>query len=283
MSNSKLLGPEVGYIDLLDAATIENSAKEFKGKSPLRPSAAGYCPRELYHGLQEFHGLAKYPKEARAPNVSRLLNLGHSIEWHVIKEFQALRDIFELKYKQQSLSFAKLVATQHPEWTQWLEGSLDLVLWSSKYKCVADVKSKKDAQYGRESTWDKTSKQLSSMRSVEKITAQAFWVNDLIPFLDELNDPFFAANFKQLNLYAGSEFLRERGVDHAAIIQYNKNTSMQREVRFRPCRVQYDKTIKMFQDVLTAVDTNNPDLAPKEHRLGSFKCKFCPYKKECWK
>lgn len=282
--SSTVLGPPVGYVDLLNEETkeyIKKNAGKFQ-KSPLRPSASGKCARELYYELMEFSGKASYPKELMGPDVHRLLNLGHSVEYHVIKQFELLKSLFEIRYKQQVLSFQYLKAENNPGLSQWLEGSLDLVFWSEKYKCVADVKSKKDRSYGRMTAWEKMSGQLEHMESIEKIGDNSYWADNLEAFLLELNDPFFEANFKQLNLYACSDFLRERGIDHGAILQYNKNTSQLREVRFRPSLELYRKTIQKFQDVLTAVDTGNPELAPQEYAKGTFKCNYCAYKAQCW-
>lgn len=284
------LGPATGYVDLLDAVTTANLQKqedEGKGfqKTPLRPSASGACSRELFFQLQEFHGLAKYPKEVITPETSRLFSLGHSVEWNIIRQFEQLKDVFDIRYKQQVLSFEYLKANKHPEMSQWLEGSLDMVFWSEKWKCVADVKSKKDKFHAYYKTdWDSTSAKLASMASVKPIgdSQCAFWVENLEDFLEELNNPFFEANFVQLNMYANSTFLKERGVDHGAIIQYSKNDSRLREIRFKPSEALYKKTVAKFQNVLTAVDENRPELAPRDYALGSIKCAFCSYKTECW-
>lgn len=285
-----ILGPPTGYVDLLDAVTTANLQKqqdEGKGfqKTPLRPSASGACSRELMYQLEEFHGLANYPKELITPETSRLFSLGHSVEWNVIKQFEQLRDVFDIRYKQQSLSFAYLEAKNNPKMSQWLEGSLDMVFWSEKWKCVADVKSKKDKFHSYYKTdWDATTAKLSAMKSVAAIgdSSCAFWVENLEEFLVELNNPFFEANFVQLNMYANSSFLKERGVNHGAIIQYSKNDSRLREIRFRPSASLYEKTIEKFRNVLKAVDEKKPELAPRDYALGSIKCAFCSYKSECW-
>lgn len=282
-----LLGPQTGYSDLLNHYTTEKlraddaSGKNYQ-KTPIRPSAAGKCTRELYYELMQYSGKAKYPSEPMTPDVHRLLNLGHSVEYHLLKQFELISELFEIRYKQQVLSFAYLPA-KDPKLAQWLEGSLDMVFWSPKFKCVADVKSKKDKFSSWHKTgWDEYGEKLKAMKSIQTISETAFWVEDLEAFLAELNDPFFEANFLQLNLYANSEFLKERGVDHGAIIQYCKNDSRIREVRFKPSRALYEKTVARFQNVITAVDEGKPELAPREHTLGSFKCAFCKFKNECW-
>lgn len=283
-----ILGPPTGYIDMLDEATTAYLEKEVESgrayqKSPIRPSAAGKCARELFYELMEYSERAKYPPDIKEPNVHRLLNLGHSVEYHLLRQFELLKGVFDIRYKQQVLSFAYLKAEKDPKLSQWFEGSLDLVLWSEKYKCVADVKSKKDGFVAPYKTrWDKLSEQLDEMETVEAISDQAFWVEDLPAFLEELDDPFFSANFVQLNLYANSDFLKQRGVDHGAILQYCKNDSRLREVRFKPSWELYEKTVGKMQNVITAVDTDNPELAPKEYEAGSFKCNYCRFRRTCW-
>lgn len=280
------LGPAKGYTDLLDEATTAALRKEREEgrayqKTPIRPSSSGECARALYYDLMQFQGRAKYETELIDPKTSRLFALGHSIEWHLIKQLEQLPE-FDIRYKQQILSFAYLEA-KDPKLAQWFEGSLDLVLWSPQYKCVVDVKSKKDrfSAFHR-SAWDESSEKLEKLPSVQKISDTAYWVEDLEAFLIDLNDDFFAANFLQLNMYACSQFLRERSVDHAAIIQYSKNDSRLREVRFKPSEKLFQKIISKMQNVIRAVDEDNIDLAPKEFILGSVKCAYCKFRKQCW-
>jgi hypothetical protein len=285
MSSTKMPGPEVGYVDLLDHITNENQekTKDIFEKSPLRPSSSGSCTRALAFQVAQHQGKAKYDTEINTPSVQRLLGLGHNVEYHVIKQFEQLKEFFDIRYKQQVLSFEYLESKHDPKYSQWIEGSLDLVFWSSKWKCVADVKSKKDKFNAAFKTdWDSTTDKLTRMRTVETVSEQAFWVEDLEAFLDELNDTFFAANFKQLNLYANSQFLMERGVDHGLIIQYNKNDSRMREIRFKPSRALYEKTIKKFQTALDAGSQGKPELAPRDHVLGSIACAFCKFRDNCW-
>jgi hypothetical protein len=295
-----VLGPSVGYVDLLDHYTTEHLKREDekgRDKTPIRPSAAGYCTRELYYALMEFHGKASYKKELREPAVHRLLNLGHSIEWHLIKQFELLSTLVDIRYKQQVLSFKYMDVPANPSMSQWLEGSLDLVFWNDKWKCVADVKSKGGGHdfRARKSRWDSYTDKLLAMKTVEPIAvksidketgqpraADSFWVEDLEAFLEELDDPFFAANFLQLNMYACSDFLRQRGIDHGAIIQYHKADSKLREVRFRPSLKLYTATLNKFQTALDAAAMETASAAPQDHAQGSYKCRYCPYKAECW-
>ncbi len=285
---SNLLGPPVGYIDLLAHETTaklqrdRDNGKDYQ-KTPIRPSAAGSCTRELFYELMQFSGRAKYETPLNQPELHRLFALGHSIEWHLIKQFELLADVFDIRYKQQVLSFKYLEAKKDPKLSQWLEGSLDMVFWSEKWKCVADCKSKKDRWSGGfKSNWDESTEKYSKMKTVESLSPTAFWVEDLPAFLEELNDPFFAGNFTQLNLYANSDFLIERGVDHGAILQYCKNDSRLREIRFKPSRALYDQTVDKFQSVINAVDASDPSLAKRDHMLGSMKCAYCKFAKHCW-
>jgi len=290
---SDILGPNVGYVDILfhemnEMATTEAADPEYKKKyTPLRPSAAGKCSRELYHEFQSYSGKEFTPAEPMKPETKLLLDLGHSIEYHILKHFRKAMPAWDIKmlYGQQTLSFVNLDDVEDPSLSQWIEGKLDLTFISDDWKCVADIKSKKDRfSFIHKTNWDETDEKLRNMESVISIgdKGTSYWVENLEDFLDELNDSFFEANFLQLNLYANSQFLKERGVDHAAIIQYCKNDSRLREVRFKPCAKTYKKVIDKFKSVQKAVDQGNIDMAPKDFILGSMKCGFCDYKGKCW-
>lgn len=280
-------GPPVGYVDILEEAT-ETAIADGKAwnaqssSSPIRPSSAGKCTRELYYELMEFQGKAKYSKEPMQAKEHRIFNLGYSVENHILKHFTDYVKLYSVKYRQQVVGIQK-INDADGEFRQWLEGSIDLCFWSDQWKCVADIKSKKDkfsASYA--SQWDELSQKLSSMQTVSKITESAFWIEDLEPFLKELNDPFFESNFVQVNLYLHSQFLQERGADHGAIIQYNKNDSRLREIRFNPSKETYERTVKKFETALNAANASNPDAAPRDYTLGAIKCAFCKFKAECW-
>lgn len=278
-------GPPVGYVDILNTLTAEKVAEEGKSKkyNPLRPSSSGKCTRELAYGLAEFHGLGTYGSEELRAEQTRIFDLGHHIETHAIRQFQRYAPVIELKYQQQVLGFYQLDAKNHPEMSHYVEGSLDACYWTPGSRGVIDYKSKKDKfSSWRASNWDEMNEKLSKMHSVHVVSETFFWVPDLKEFLHELADPFFESNFLQLNGYACTQFLRERGVDHGSIIQYNKNDSRMREVRFAPSMELFDKVRAKFQSALEAVDAGNPDLAPRDHVLGSVKCAYCPYKARCW-
>lgn len=278
-------GPEVGYVDLLDHYTDERikASAEKSSYFPLRPSSAGKCTKELTYELMEFEGKAKYEKDLKEPNEQRLLDLGHSIEYHVIQQFNHV-PLFRATYKQQVV---KVFDLDRAGKNLLIEGSMDAVFVSDQWKGVVDFKSKKDKYSSFYSNnWQETSEKLSQMASVKQVTPQCFWADDLEAFLEELKDPFFEANFLQLNLYACSDFLVERKIDHAAIIQYNKNDSRVREIRFRPSKKLLEKIQKKFQKVVEAVDKiegGGPHSVKRDFKLGSIKCAFCDFNQDCWK
>lgn len=283
---NKVLGPQVGYVEILEHYTneiIAEKAETQHQRNPLRPSAAGKCARELAYEYREFKTGDKIEKELITPAVERIFDLGHSVEYHAIRQFRNAfkrmkKDPLSVKYGQQSLSFFRL-----PDGTL-IEGSLDAVFYSEKHKALIDFKSKKDHFSSFSKTkWSETGVKLERMDSVQKFGEESFWVEDLDAFLEELNDAFFAANFYQLNMYFHDEhsFLRERGIDHAAIIQYNKNSSVLREVRFKPSQSVYNYVKQKFLTVATHAE-NDPEKVEKEFMLGSAKCGFCAFRSKCW-
>lgn len=287
LMNNTILGPSMGYIEMLNAFTQEVSEdkdKEFAKYNPLRPSSAGKCTRELGNEFARYRGYKEYRKTPNTPETHRLLNFGNPIENHLISE---MRDAFKkapvpvsIKYRQQTLSFFRLGDGT------LIEGNIDLTLISEKFKCVIDIKSKKDkfsAWY--KTSWEELSDKMFKMKSVQRFGEETYWVEDLDAFILELNDAFFAANFYQLNMYFFDEgkFLRERGVDHAAIIQYNKNDSRIREIRFKPSQSLYDRVKSKFLSVQEVVDRDkNADALPQDYALGSAKCAFCDFNKDCY-
>lgn len=284
-SNIKILGPEIGYSDLVNVATEiaeEEAAKSPTDYHPLRPSNSGKCERELAYSLMEFMRFSTYDKSPRTAESHRLLNLGNPIETHMIRQMERHLSGFHIRYKQQIVELFRLEAAANPEMNRIVEGSVDLVLWSDVFKCVVDIKSKKEkfSSYQR-SDWAEMNENLQTWPEVVQIGPTAYYVDDLPAFIKRLN-PFFAENFLQLNTYANTEFLKSRGIDHAAIIQYNKNTSEIREIRFRPSEELFLQVRDKFQRVLDAVAVKVPEAATKDYVLGSMKCAFCPYAKECW-
>lgn len=293
MSNIK--GPAFGYVDLLDHATTQSSIKEqeqIKNKEVqfkiLRPSSSGKCSRQLAYALLEATDQIPYvEKEIRAPNVTRLLSIGHAVETHFIEQFKKhASEFMTVSDEQQNVTGFQITSTRFPELNIPVSGSLDWVFITSDGKGIIDCKSKKDKFHSYfSSDWKATTDKLIQMQSVEQIadSDQAFWIKDLQAFIAELDDPFFASNFYQLNFYCNTDWAKEQGIDHGAIIQYSKNTSDIRELRFAPCIKSYEETRVRFQDAVNATDSGNVELAPKTFNYGSIACAFCEYKKECWK
>jgi hypothetical protein len=280
VADNGVLGPSVGYIDLLDHHLTTKLTKERDGGRdyhPLRPSSAGKCTRELSYEFDEYKNKTNYNKEAMNPDTHRLLSLGHSVEWNILRMFEEV-ELFEVRYKQQVVSFFKI------DETRWIEGSVDAVIWSPQHKAVIDIKSKKNNfSSWSSSQWDEHSEKYGKMKTVTRLTDRAFWINDLDAFLEELDDPFLAANFYQLNMYANSQFLLERMVDHGAVVQYNKNDSRLRELRFRPSKSVYDKTRAKFELVSSNGNSGGtPEAVRRDFALGSIKCAFCSFKRSCW-
>ena len=287
-----LKGPPVGYVDLLDDQINSKQDKELEAKkagtvknpkNPLRPSAAGACERALAFQLMEYTGQAFYEKPRMEPSVVRLLGLGHNIESHLIY-FLNQCELFEVKYKQQTLGFFSITA-ENKKLDHFLEGQNDLCFISKVHgwNAVVDIKSKGDKfSASHKSKWDEDSEKYSKMKSVQVISDTSYWVADLPAFLEELNDSFFAANFLQLNLYGNSSFMKERGIDHGVIMQYNKNNSKLREVRFNLSKELYDKVESKFRSAASAVDQGDPFLAKKDNMPGSVACAFCDFKQQCW-
>ncbi len=285
MSNIQIPGPQYGLNEIIDAFTsesIEKRSKEGFKYNPLRPSSAGKCTKELGYEFMEYRGLAEYKKENKSPSVHRLLNLGNPIERHVIDEiyyaFKQSSKKISIKYKQQTLSFYKL-----PDGT-FMEGSMDLGIEADDWKMVVDVKSKNDkySQFHK-SSWDEFSEKLTSTGHAVKFGDNAIFITDLEKFIDSEADVFFNNNLYQLNKYACSDFLIERGYTLASILQYNKNDSRLREVRFVPNRAVYERVKDKFTKVMEEVDINKSvENLPKDYALGSMKCGFCDFKKQCW-
>lgn len=287
---NNILGPPVSYIDILDDQIMENQKKDVQalkdGKSkfgnPLRPSAAGECERALAYKLMEHTGQAFYDKEMMQPSVVRLLSLGHSVEYSIIN-FLKQCELFQVKYMQQTLGFFNIESTNE-KIKHYIEGSNDLCIVSKQHgwNCVVDVKSKGDKfSATRKSKWDEEDEKFSSMKSVEVIGKSAYWIPDLEAFLEELNDAFFAANFLQLNLYANASFMKERNIDHGVILQYNKNDSRLREVRFKPSEKLYKNVEAKFRAAAAAATAGTPEQAAQTFLAGSMKCSFCDFAKIC--
>lgn len=256
-----MLGPEKGYLDILDEhimSQAEKSAGEQRVYSPLRPSAAGKCVHELATEYAQYKGLLPTKQEVISPELSRIFSLGHSIEWMMIREMEKVPG-FKIKYKQQVVRFGQLSDGTN------LEGSLDLTIFFNGHGGICDWKSKKDRFSGYGATgWNEADEGYGKMASVEQVSDSFFWINDLQEFLSELRDPWLKPNFLQLNLYACTPFIKESGIDHASLFYFNKNDCRLREMRFRPSEEVYEQTKAKFNKVHDLVTSINYSVAGED-------------------
>ncbi len=282
-------GLTVGLNELLDHESVAAQHKAIADGTnwqgtPLRPSAAGECERALAYSLESFWKIKAHPVEIKEPNVIRLLDLGHSVEWNLIGQIKRyLKEHFKIAYEQQCVSFTELRSEANPERNQFLAGNIDLTLTGKEFKCVADVKSKKEKYSSyRDSNWAEENEKYAGLPSVTVIGEAAFYVEDIEQFLKEVRDPFLAMNIYQLNLYTHSQFLKERGFNFCSLLYYNKNTSQLRELRFKPSEKLAQYVIDKFTRVFHLVDSGQTEEAKREFMPPSIKCAFCQYNKICW-
>jgi CRISPR/Cas system-associated exonuclease Cas4 (RecB family) len=280
---SAILGPKRSYTDMLDEGT-KKKLLEKRGKyNPLRPSASGKCTKELGYEYAHFKGYKEYPPEAFEPRVHRIFGKGHSLEYFMIRQFkeafEQVPEEMEMRYKQQVVSIFTT-----PDGLR-VEGSIDHTFVLENTGGLIDYKTKGDKfSSWAKSKWDEENEKLSKNKYVQEFGDQAYYIEDLKGFLETLNDPFLAMNFYQLNLYFFDEnrFLRDRGINHAALIYLNKNDSRVREIRFKPS----EDVFKQIKDKLTLVHRTverdkHPENLPRDYNLGSAKCAFCSYSKQC--
>jgi len=278
-------GPEVGYTDLIDA--VLDARKSTFNAFPLRPSASNKCNKALIYDTRQYHkkelGIDGYPRRSMPPEVKRLLSLGHSVEWHSIRNFELISnatDDYKIKYKQQSIPLFKLPAIGPIKYPRVVEGSLDLAVMSRKGGGgFGDVKSAKDKwSQSFKTKWDETIDELHRMESTTSISESAVWVEDLPSFLGELKDMFFIDNFIQLNIYCTSQFAKDHSINHGFIYRYNKNDSRHLEVRFKPhdgLARDFEKKVRYIYE--TAFNISDKELAemPCTWAPGSIKYAFC--------
>lgn len=278
IEDPQIPGPQTGYTDLLDHIITKDPVK-FEAH-PLRPSAAGQCSRKLAYDLMEYEGKAEYEPEERDAPTHRLLDLGHPIEHHVIRYFRKLAaesDKVKIRYQQQLVELFRLPSGRI------VEGSNDFAVdWGGEVG-IGDVKSSKNNWSSwYKDKWGETLAKLDELESTEKLSDTAYWVEDLDKFVDEVNDPFLADNFWQLNAYCCSPFFKRHNVTHGFIYKYNKNDSRHYEIRFKPSQTMYKRLYKKYKAIDEAIIKHGDvERVPKDYALGSVRCAFCRYQKEC--
>jgi hypothetical protein len=291
-----ILGPPVGYVDMLDASLRAKAKEEASLPSrfnPLRPSAAGQCARRLAYEYNDFVHGTRTEAEEKEPTVMRLLDFGSSVEYHGIRLFKqmsmpAIREAFpelsdlkalDVRYSQQVVTICELGPDAR------VEGSMDLCFMSEKYRAILDFKSKKVKGRGMgRDDWDETTRKLANMQSVQKVSDTLLYIDDIAAFMAEDEDPFgcfMHDNIYQLNAYATTSFIKERGIDHAALLYYSKNDSKMREVRFRPSEEVAEYVKLKYKVVYDKVMSGEIEDVPKEAEIGSARCGFCPWTNQC--
>jgi hypothetical protein len=269
-------GPERSYATLMDDVLIEK-AKQQKPYFPLRPSSAGTCARRLAHDLMGYEGKGELIKEYRKPSVERLLNFGHYVEEQVAAELKQIPGM-GVRFQQQVVDFFKLDNGHN------IEGSTDFVMWSEETRGILDAKSMGDRWHAAfASKWEGMMAGYSKMSTLEQFDNNAWWAPDAAAFLRELGtEDSLYKNIMQVNGYACTPFLQQRGVDHGGILRYNKNNSQLMEIRFAPSMELFEEIRTKFNKVTAAVAENAPEKVAKERVLGEMDCAYCPYKAKCW-
>jgi hypothetical protein len=291
-------GPKQSYATMMDRAVLDEQALiESKGMAyPLRPSASGECARKLAYELAAYEGILPRIKEEWAPQLLRLFRLGHHIEEQVLNDLKKVPGT-SVRFQQQMVEMFTLPSGRI------IEGSTDAVMFNEDSRCLLDVKSVGDKfSSWRSSKWSEMVWQYDHMRSLTRFDgdardekgSHAWWTDDVLKLIDELGEDTLVKNIIQLNLYACTDFLQKRGVDHVTVLRYQKNASKLMEVRFAPSMELFNRTKKKFTVIEEAV-TEAKLLATEEERiahintrvskgfiLGSLACAYCPYRDRCW-
>ena len=270
-----LLGPEVSFVDLIDDGIAAEQQKQSDDRKdgiksfPLRPSSAGHCSRKLALELEEFRGIRFHNKPLLQPNIVRLFALGHKVEDAVINSLVKYSGL-DIRYRQQVVDMFRL------ETGELIEGSIDLVLMRGPYKCVADVKSKKDKwSAGFKSGWDELQDNFSNFLSLVRISDTGFYADDLEALIEELDNDFMTDNLYQLNLYANTQFCKERDINFCSLLYYSKNDSRMFELRFRPSEKVFLSTKEKYNAIARAVKEGTVDQMECEFPIGTMRHSFC--------
>lgn len=296
---SDILGPEVGYISIMEEYVTQLEEASHKPRNPLRPYNSGECERALAYSYAAFKGSIKDVSTPVDPRTRRIFSMGHKVEAALVKEFRdAFRQInkeggdAKFKYDQQTLRIMTL-----PD-EEIIEGKNDggLLIKSDKYhKCLVDFKSKKDkwATFFT-SKWDEDNEfflkhgTLIDRHKDKKKQKDnvSIWINDINEFYDVLMDknPFYCSNFSQLNLYMYDEdrFFHKLGFDHLALIYQENNNFNLREVRWAPSEKLANRTKDKFSRACKAGTSKDFESANKDFQLGTMKCSFCDWATQCW-
>lgn len=274
---------EVGLVDLLDHALIEDNEKTFGGirkYNPIRPSASGKCERAMAYEYHEYHNQMPATQEDRAANVIRLLGIGLPIERAIISHMYKLKEPFDIhvKYKDQKVTVAKLKDGTI------VEGEIDWAIESEKFnmKMLLDAKTTKEKFSNHMAThWDDILAKWKKDKHIKTISDNCYLITDTYKFVKSLKDDFKTDNILQLNMYLGSHFFQERGYEYGSLQYYRKNTSFMHELRFKFCPKLQKEVQAKYQ---SAYDNGqkSPDKANKTFWFGSIRCAFCPYKERCW-
>lgn len=271
----KLLGPEVSFVDLIDDGIAAEQQKQSDDRKdgiksfPLRPSSAGHCSRKLALELEEFRGIRFHNKPLLQPNIVRLFALGHKVEDAVINNLVKYSG-FDIRYRQQVVDMFRL------ETGELIEGSIDLVLMKGQYRAVADVKSKKDKwSAGFKSGWDDLLDNFNHFESLIQISETGYYADDLSALIEELDNDFMTDNLYQLNLYANTQFCRERNINFCSLLYYSKNDSRMFELRFRPSEEVFKQTERKYNEVAKAVKEGKVDQMECEFPIGTMRHSYC--------
>ena len=274
----KVLGPEKSFTRMVDEAlTARAEADKLKpGYNPLRPSAAGYCARKLAYDYSAFLGYSEKIHEDRKPSVIRLLNLGHSIEYQALKELDMIPG-FSVRFKQQVVDMFTLPSGKR------IEGSVDALMVSDDHKVLLDVKSvglRWHSAFGN--SWKNMMEKYDRLPTMQQFDDNAWYIDDVIAWMDEIGEDALVANVTQINLYACSQFMKDRGVEVGVVYRYCKSNSETMEIRFKTSPELFERVKAKYSLIEAAVEAKTPEIVPKEFVLGSQACGFCPYQKRCW-
>lgn len=276
--SKSILGPEKSFTRMVDEALLAKAEadKNGPGYNPLRPSSSGYCARKLAYDYSAFKGYSEKIHEDRKPSVIRLLNLGHAVEYQALKELDMIPG-FSVKFKQQVVDLFKLPSGKR------IEGSVDALMVSDDHKVLLDVKSvglRWHSAFGN--SWRSLMEKYDRMQTMQQFDENAWYIDDVIAWLDEIGEDALVANVTQVNLYACSAFMQERGVEVGVVYRYCKANSETMEIRFKVSPELFERVKQKYSLIETKVEERKIEEVPKEFVLGSQACGFCPYQALCW-